>query len=229
MDLNSILSAELSRMKAFRVLGDCYLLPDPELSEKLKSLQIYMEDICQPVVGFIQKMRNELEAVAGFEALEVDFSRLFVGPYKLFAAPYGSVYLEDGRQVMGKSTLDVRERYLEAGLDMAKDFKDAPDHITAELEFMHYLIFKEIEALSESAAETAADYIQKQQSFLEDHLTAWVPTFTGYIIENAETRFYQNLAKATEMFVEKSFRIVKKLSGVQYESFVTDGDPMQAL
>lgn len=212
-------------MGAFRVLGDCYLFPDPGLSEKLKKLEIYMEDICQPAVGCINKIRNEFEAMASIEALKIDFSKLFIGPFKLFAAPYGSIYLEDGRQVMGKSTLDVRVRYLEAGLDLAKDFKDAPDHISAELEFMHYLIFKEIEALSKSEPKKAADYIHKQRSFLEDHLLAWVPTFAGNVIKYAETRFYQYLAKATEIFLEISYQRVKKLSGFQYESILTYGDP----
>ncbi len=50
------------------------------------------------------------------EPLKVEFSKLFVGPYKLFAAPYGSVYLDDERKVMGDSTLDVKNRYREAGL-----------------------------------------------------------------------------------------------------------------
>lgn len=223
MDLNVLLKFEASRMAACRTLGDCYLLPVQGLSGKLKKMAIYMEDICQPAVGFIKKMCNEIEADASFEALKVDFSKLFIGPYTLFAAPYGSIYLEDGRHIMGKSTLDVRRRYIEAGLDVSRDFKDPPDHITAELEFMHYLIFKEIEALSKSEKESAADFIQKQQSFLEDHLMKWVPTFAGNIIEHAATRFYQNLAKATEMFLEKNYLLVKSLYEDQYESTLAYG------
>ena len=45
---------------------------------------------------------------------------------------------------MGDSTMDVRMRYGDARLELAADFKEAPDHIAAELEFMHFLIFKEI-------------------------------------------------------------------------------------
>ena len=91
---------------------------------------------------------------------------------------------------------------------MAKDFKEAPDHITAELEFMYYLIFKEIEAFSNSDPETAIGFIQKQKSFLEDHLMAWVPEFAVDIIENAETSFYQNLAKTTETFLKQNYQVV---------------------
>jgi TorA maturation chaperone TorD len=65
----------------------------------------------------------------------------------------------------------------------------------AELEFMYFLIFKEFEAFSNLDKQTATDYIQKQKSFLEDHLMAWVPLFVANIIEHAETLFYQYLAK----------------------------------
>ena len=109
---------------------------------------------------------------------------------------------------MGDSTLDTRTRYREAGLDTAENFKDAPDHISAELEFMHYLIYKEIKAFSRADPETAIDFIQKQKSFLEDHLMAWVPEFANSIIEYAENPFYINLAKATQMFLKKNYEIV---------------------
>ena len=195
-------------MTAFRILSDCFFLPDPGLSEKLEDLEFNMTNVCETAVPLIQNMRKEFKAAADLEPLKVDFAKLFVGPYQLSAAPYGSVYLEDERKMMGDSTLDVKNRYREAGLDTAKNFKDAPDHITAELEFMHYLIFKEIEAFSNSETETAIGSLQKQKSFLEDHLMAWVPEFANRIIESAEKPFYPNLARATTTFLQKNHQLV---------------------
>ena len=208
METKNLLNHEASRMAVFRLLSDCYFLPDPGLSEKLENLESNMVNVCEPAVESVQKMRKEFEVCNNLEPLKVDFSKLFVGPYKLFAAPYGSVYLDGGRKIMGDSTLDVKNRYREAGLDTAKTFKDAPDHISAELEFMHYLIFKEIEAFSNADIETAIDFIQKQKSFLEDHLMAWVPEFANSIIEYAENSFYLNLARATKAFLIENHQIV---------------------
>ena len=208
METKNLLNHEALRMAAFRLLSDCYFLPDPGLSEKLENLESNMVNVCQPAVKWVQNMRKEFEAGADLEPLKVEFAKLFVGPYKLSAAPYGSVYLEGERKMMGDSTLDVRNRYREAGLDTAKNFKDAPDHISAELEFMYYLIFKEIEAFSNSDVETAIGFIQKQKSFLEYHLMAWVPEFAGNIVEHAETLFYQNLAKTTKAFLKENYQIV---------------------
>lgn len=208
METNNHINHELSRMEAFRFLSECYFLPNSALSDTLNSLELHLTNVSAPAADFAQHMRKATENDQSLEALKVDFAKLFVGPYQLLAAPYGSVYLDKGRTLMGDSTLDVEYRYREEGLDTAKDFKDAPDHITAELEFMHYLIFREIEAFSNSDMETAISCVQKQKYFLEHHLLAWVPDFTANIIENADTLFYQNLAKATQTFLLENYQII---------------------
>ncbi len=208
MKTKNLLNHESSRMKAFRLLSDCYFIPEPGLSEKLDNLAHSMADVCEAAAESIQKMVIQFKDSANLEQIRVDFAKLFVGPFTLLAAPYGSVYLEGERKMMGDSTQDVKNRYREAGLSTAKNFKDAPDHISAELEFMYYLIFKEIEAFADSDTETAMGFIQKQKSFLEDHLMAWVPQFAKNIIENAENPFYPNLAKATETFLQENYQIV---------------------
>ena len=208
METKHLLNDEWSRMEGFRLLSDCYLIPDSELVETLRNLQFNLLKVCEPATHLVQNIGNEFEASGNLEPLKVDFSKLFIGPYKLFAAPYGSVYLDGERKIMGDSTCDVRNRYMEVGLDVASNFKDTPDHITAELEFMYFLIFKEIEAFANSNTEMVISFIQKQKSFLEDHLLSWVPQFTVNIIENAKTPFYKNLARATEMFLKENYKIV---------------------
>ncbi|MFO7555410.1 MAG: molecular chaperone TorD family protein [Desulfobacterales bacterium] len=208
METKKIINRELSRMEAFRLLSECYFLPNPVLSEVLDNLELLLGNVSKSASNCVRHMRKEAENGLDLEALKIDFAKLFVGPYKLLAAPYGSVYLDDGRTLMGNSTLDVKNRYREEGLDTGKNFKDAPDHITAELEFMYYLIYKEIEAVSNSDMEAAIGFIQKQKCFLESHLIAWVPEFAGNIIENADTLFYQNLAKATQSFLIENYQVV---------------------
>ncbi|MDH3571962.1 MAG: molecular chaperone TorD family protein [Desulfobacteraceae bacterium] len=208
METKDLLNHELSRMEAFRLLSECYFLPSPGLSDTLNSLELYLANVSELAAKCVQRMRKDIENGQNFKALKVDFAKLFVGPYQLMAAPYGSVYLDDGRTLMGDSTFDVKNRYREEGLDTAKDFKDAPDHITAELEFMYYLVFKEIEAFSDSDIETVIGFIQKQKCFLESHLLAWVPVFVDNIFENADTPFYQNLAMATQKFLLENYQIV---------------------
>jgi TorA maturation chaperone TorD len=177
-------------MEAFRFLSECYFLPNSALSDTLNGLELHLTNVSAPAAHFARHMRKATENDQSLDALKVDFAKLFVGPYQLLAAPYGSVYLDKGRSLMGDSTLDVENTYREEGL------------------FMHYLIFREIEAFSNSDMETAIGCVQKQKYFLERHLLAWVPEFTASIIENADTLFYQNLAKATQTFLLENYQIL---------------------
>ena len=208
METENLVNHESSRMTAFQILSDCFFLPDPGLSEKLEDLEFNMTNVCETAVPLIQNMRKEFKACADLEPLKVDFAKLFVGPYQLSAAPYGSVYLEGERKMMGNSTLDAKNRYRKAGLDTAINFKDAPDHIAVELEFMHFLIFKEMEAIDLGDDNSVIIYLLNQQSFLNHHLGAWVSEFTDKVANNAKTSFYQNLARATEAFVKDNFHLI---------------------
>jgi TorA maturation chaperone TorD len=112
---------------------------------------------------------------------------------------------------MGNSTADVQRRYEEAGLDVATNFKDPPDYIAAELEFMHFLIFKEMEAIDQGDDNSIITGLLRQHCFLKDHLGAWVPEFTGNVADNAKTSFYQNLARATDAFIKDEYHMISSV------------------
>ncbi|EHN8455347.1 molecular chaperone TorD family protein, partial [Salmonella enterica subsp. enterica serovar Enteritidis] len=61
---------------------------------------------------------------------EYDFNALFVGPGKLLAAPFASVYLEDDALVMGKATLEIREFMAALGLSVNQESNIPDDHIS---------------------------------------------------------------------------------------------------
>jgi TorA maturation chaperone TorD len=218
METDELLSRELARGKAYKLLAECYYLPTLELIGKLKNLEQHMADVCTKAMPYIKKMAEEIKRVENLDALSLDFSRLFLGPYKMHAPPYGSVYLDGERQIMGESTLEVRNKYRESGLDISSDFRNPPDHIAAELEFLYFLILKEIEAIRNSDIETTLSLIEKQSTFLRENLGAWVFEFADTIEEKAETDFYKNLARATKTFIEQNFDELSDLSVSEAQS-----------
>lgn len=123
------------------------------------------------------------------EELLVEYARLFVGPSALPAPPYGSCYLEDGR-VMGKSTLDVEGWFYRQGLVMLPQFKDLPDHIAVEMNFMSFLSDFELAALNDGDGEKAIFYRHQQEEFLTTHPLAWVQAFTAAVEKNSKLPFY---------------------------------------
>ena len=219
MRLEPFIQHEEARGKAFSLLSECYRLPREDLKNVLTGLQAIMGSLCESAIPPISKMRKEADRKDHFEELVADYAKLFVGPFTLLTPPYGSVYLEGEKKVMGDSTLEVRRVYRRAGLDISNDFHDAPDHIAAELEFMYFLIFKEVEALSESDVGRAIEFLNQQRTFLTDHLCAWVSQFTEKMEEVAETEFYKNLARATRAFLKENLDTVLDLSNVEKHHF----------
>jgi len=66
-------------------------------------------------------------------------------PTGALAQPYGSVWLEDGSSLMSDST--VRSRAVRRrGIRTRRGFRDLPDHVAAELEFLYLLLFRRAEA-----------------------------------------------------------------------------------
>ncbi|MHC4148943.1 MAG: TorD/DmsD family molecular chaperone [Planctomycetota bacterium] len=180
------------RGNSYKFLSECYYLPDENLLEKVGD--------AAGSNSFFVELACLVPGVTELDSLRVDFTRLFVGPFKLLAPPYGSVYLEDNR-ILGDSTVDVRSFYEGEGLEVV--IKDAPDHIAMELEFMHYLVTKQIEATGKANLQILESFLQKQQSFLQTHLTRWLPRFVQKVQENAQTEFYRKLTQLTGMFVQK--------------------------
>ena len=197
MILDTHIEVEELRAVAYKRLSTCYYLPEQETLDQLGDLEAALSQICPEAVADVASMRQE----ADLDRLKIDFSQLFVGPFKLLAAPYGSVYLEGQRAVMGASTIDAEKCYLEAGLDIADSLNDAPDHIAVELEFVYYLIYQEIKAYGNGNADDAAGWLQRQQSFLNRHVGIWSEDFTAAVEQSAKTAFYRHLARATRLFI----------------------------
>ena len=137
MEREEFLRREKVRCESYRLLAQCYYLPDEELIEALEH--------SKELARWRRGGGESTWAVDDLDSLKVDYTRLFLGPYLLLAPPYGSLYLENTRTVMGDSTMDAKQRYQEAGLDLT--LKEAPDHVAIELEFMYYLIYREIEEI----------------------------------------------------------------------------------
>ena len=197
MILDTLIEVEEYRAVVYKVLSNCYYLPVQETLDHLRDLEAALSQICPEAVTDVASMRQE----ADLDRLKIDFSQLFVGPFKLLAAPYGSVYLEGQRAVMGALTIDAEKRYREAGLDIAGGLNDAPDHIAVELEFLYFLIYKEIEALGNGDADGAAEWLKRQQSFLNRHVGIWGEDFSIAVEHGAKTAFYRHLARATRLFI----------------------------
>lgn len=122
------------------------------------------------------------------EELEVEYCRLFVGPGHVEVPPYESVYRQhdisiQAGLVMGESAVEVKEKYQQAGLQIAEDFHDMPDHIAVEILFLAYL-----EAMASIHPEDS--YQEYKQRFINEHLGQWVEPFAREVREHSRHPWY---------------------------------------
>lgn len=205
------MSDATTRGNCFKLLAACFYEPDRELfiEERVcHNLQNLLDGWAAGASKAANKMNLNLKA-ANQDNLMVDHAALFVGPFELIAPPYGSVYLEKQRQVMGDSTMEVLQHYENAGLSV--DVKDAPDHIAIELEFMHFLCMKEAESSASGEEQDAEKFRELQRDFFLNALQ-WVPQFCSAIREGIASPFYMELANCLERFMVTCRQVYDKKS-----------------
>ncbi len=159
--------------------------------------------VCPEAADFSSRMKKALSRYNN-EDLSVAYAKLFIGPFEVKAPPYGSVYLDEGRRVMGDTTMEVMDLYRREGLSIDHEIKEPADHISVELEFMYYLIQKEVSALKRTEAEAAERYKEKQEVFFKRFLKRWIAPFSEKIKEGTDNEFYQSLADCLFTFVNNS-------------------------
>ncbi|WP_169309131.1 molecular chaperone [Desulforhopalus sp. IMCC35007] len=191
----------ISRGDCFKLLAVCFYEPEKKLftEEKLgENLGHLLADISFDARIAADSMQRALCEISQ-ENLSIDHASLFVGPFELIAAPYGSVYIDKKRTVMGESTLYAARCYQEAGL--AVDIKEPQDHIAIELEFMYFLCSKEAAARQENRMEDADRFQDLQARFYYNAMRPWVNEFCDAIQAGSKNEFYLGVARCLDHFL----------------------------
>lgn len=205
------------RSRLYGFLGIAYHLPSEDVVGILKGSsgreivdnigEIYL---VTPDFGkVLDELRETMASLDGLLELQVEYTRLFIGPFHIPASPYESVYRPgSGGRVMGESTIKVREMYLSEGLDLSGSVRDLPDHLIAEMEFMSYLAGQEALSWGKDPARTLS-CLRKQEAFIDEHLQQWIPKFSAAVCNNARSEFYRLIAEITRRIVSLDSDYVK--------------------
>lgn len=125
----------------------------------------------------------DAEGSAEFEAVQLEYTRLFIGSFKMYAPPYASYYLDEGGQVQGPVAFEVEALYGEFGLQLGCDEHDCPDHLRYLLAFSA-LLMREYEQSSESA------FAEAFHDFAAMYLLSWLPRFQRLVERHAHATLY---------------------------------------
>lgn len=157
--------------------------------ELVRSLQILEIELANDAKSLFEHYES-----AGQQSVLIEYTRLFIGPFKTIAPPYSSVYLSNDGTIFGVETQQVLDFYHQSGVEFDFSINELPDHIAVELEFLHYLSAQEIITLEKGNMQLAANYTDLQKVFLDNHLKKWVPEFCKRINSDTNEPFYRSLA-----------------------------------
>jgi DMSO reductase family type II enzyme chaperone len=151
-----------------------------------------------PLVGNSRK-------VVPVDEFQAEYNRLFeVG--RLGGPPcplYGGHYERDRLRVME----ELIRFYNYFGLSLSQG--QLPDHISVELEFMHYLTFREAEALKHNLSQDA--YQRAQRDFLDRHPGKWLPLLRQKLGDFQPLPFFSQLVTLADEFVRRDRHYLKSI------------------
>ncbi len=153
------------------------------------------------MIESVKRHRDDLAAYA--EDLAVEFARLFIGPKYPPAIPYASFYLSESKTVMTNTTIEVRKRYLDAGMAVKDLYSTPDDHIGIELEFVSYLTERTIELFEDRQRAEASRLFEIKNDFVNEHMSLWVPAFVDRLMEHTKGDFYKGAALVLNVMIKK--------------------------
>lgn len=142
------------------------------------------------------------------DALQVEFTRLFEAGEAGPCCPLHGGHYGGG----GMQTLEELVRFYNFfGLSLSEERREQPDHLTTELEFLHFLSFQEAQAAGD---EDGLKGLQRaQRDFLARHPASWVSLLRRALAAEKPLRFFAELARLLERFLEAELRRVTELAG----------------
>ena len=187
-----------------------------ELWDNISALP-HQKSLAQEQKELTGKVQNELAEVT-FGDFEVGYVQTFdVGAPVPPCPMYEGSYRKD--EIRTAIMIEVSEFYKLFGLAMNNEEgkRELPDHLIPELEFLHFLTFREAQARKDENQESLKSCLYAQKDFLERHLALWVPKFSSELQRKSSVPFYGHLAGITSMFIQRDLDWV--ISNLEDERF----------
>jgi TorA maturation chaperone TorD len=126
--------------------------------------------------------------------LQAEHRRVFSNVITLDCPPYETLFGND--HVFGQAHVmgDIAGFYKAFGVELSKDIHERMDHLSVELEFMHFLAYKESYARCHDGADKIQIVVDAQKKFVKEHIGRWVPLFARMLAKKADSGFFRFMA-----------------------------------
>lgn len=143
--------------------------------------------------------------------MKTEYTCLFIGPNKLPAPPWESVYATKEGLIFQESTLKVRRIFLKYSFLPANYPHEADDHLALELDFMAHLAGLAGEGFEQEKMAEVKKLLLDQIAFQDEHLLAWIGDFATQIQQSKTHYFYPQVALLTEKVLKIDAALLEEL------------------
>ncbi|MCF8199584.1 MAG: molecular chaperone TorD family protein [Sulfuritalea sp.] len=186
-----------------RYLAACYYEPTTDFSEeRVFDSMLAAASAIDPVLEKRVHRLRDAFVEQEMQTLLIDYTALFIGPSQPKAMPYASFWLTADQSGRHEATMAVLDYYTQGGLDVSGDFRELPDHIAVELEFLYQLTFAQNQARLTEDKDKLATVSELRDRFVGQHLNMWLGAFATAVKAGTQIPFYRELAELTEKFVQ---------------------------
>lgn len=158
-------------------------------------------DRCVKRLANISKQFDEVERWIAAECanwqlvdLQAEHRRVFSNVITLDCPPYETLFGND--HVFGQSQVmgDIAGFYKAFGVELSRDVHERLDHLSVELEFMHFLAYKESYARCHDGQDKTQIVVDAQKKFVKEHIGRWVPLFAKMLVRKADSGLFKLMA-----------------------------------
>jgi TorA maturation chaperone TorD len=126
--------------------------------------------------------------------LQTEHRRVFSNVITLDCPPYETLFGNDHVFGQAHTMGDIAGFYRAFGVELSRDIHERMDHLSVELEFMHFLAYKESYARCHDGADKVQIVVDAQKKFVKDHIGRWVPLFARMLVKKADSGFFRHMA-----------------------------------
>jgi DMSO reductase family type II enzyme chaperone len=194
-----------ARSLAYNTFARMFEYPDGEQAEAIRAgaLAGQLREALVAVDPAVDEAADwgALQDAGEGDDLAVEFTRLFdVGtgapPCPLHGGLYGGARMK---------TMEEAVRFYNFfDLTLSEEPRELPDHLTTQLEFLHFLAFREAQTLEAGA--DAGSWQRAQRDFLGRHPGRWVPQLRARLEKEEPMPFFLELVVRLAAFLESDSR-----------------------
>jgi TorA maturation chaperone TorD len=209
----------------YSLLFECFSHPTVEFANRLSSGVIH-----DAFVAIMERAADEPDVARALDMvdasrfegmdddklrlrIEVDYNRLFIGPEKLIAPPYESVYLskrdfflksdEDPKSIIDPIyAASIKREYSARGYRISSDYSDFADNIMFELDYCSYLCRRAAKAYKEGDLLAGDNFLSCKDRFIVEHPLRWIDALVTRIEGSTELGFQESVVILTRRIMQ---------------------------